>query len=762
MEKLQFKISSFLKDLIGRELITDEFVAVFELVKNSFDANATNVQILFENQYNAENAKITIKDNGCGMNLTDLKDKWLFVGYSEKKEMKENRDYRDKYTNKRIFAGAKGVGRFSCDRLGSYLRLITKKNEKNALIENLNINWSAFEEDSQKEFVDIDVTHNTLLDSNFIDFSHGTILEITHLRDKWDRERLLTLKASLEKLINPIQENDVEHFSIDIVAPDEESRDELLTNLRKRVNGPVKNVVFESLGLKTTQIKVHINETGSIINTTLIDRSVPIYSLVERNPYDKLFDINISLFVLNRAGKLNFNKMMGISSVSYGSVFIYKNGFRIYPFGEEGDDSLKIDRRKQQGFYRYIGTRDLIGRIEINGERSDLKETTSRDGGLIKNESYDQLVKMFYDKALKRLENYTVGIIKWGDERFDKEGELLQPELRPDDVKDKIMEIITSLTKAEDVINIDYNHDFLKIYEQKQVKSASQLVKNFVKIAERTNNQDLVNQAKKVERSVNELKKAKNEAEAESETLKKEQQKTLKDLEQTKTENIFLLSDVNSDVAQLTSLNHHITHTTNLIDGLLLDAIDAVQHGEQEEALEKLEAIYDANQRIAIVSNYISKANFDTRTNKITRNIIGFVNQYVQNVYSNANKNMHFSVINRDNKPYLLEFSPLDMIIVIDNLLNNSKTSYEHLHINNMKIDFQWIYNDKLVLKYRDYAEGISDDILPRIFDYRFSTTSGGGLGLFHTKDILTKMGASIEVNNKVPQGVEFIISFPK
>ena len=81
---------------------------------------------------------------------------------------------------------------------------------------------------------------------------------------------------------------------------------------------------------------------------------------------------------------------MGVNSVEYGSVFIYKNGFRIYPFGEEGDDTLRIDRRKQQGFYRYLGTRDLIGRIEINGERSDLKETTSRDGGLIKNESFDK------------------------------------------------------------------------------------------------------------------------------------------------------------------------------------------------------------------------------------------------------------------------------------------------------------------------------------------------------------------------------------
>ena len=64
MEQMQFKISSFLKDLIGRELITDEFVAVFELVKNSFDAHAKKVKVIFENQYDPTNARIIIWDNG--------------------------------------------------------------------------------------------------------------------------------------------------------------------------------------------------------------------------------------------------------------------------------------------------------------------------------------------------------------------------------------------------------------------------------------------------------------------------------------------------------------------------------------------------------------------------------------------------------------------------------------------------------------------------------------------------------------------------
>src|SRR6478672_11910272 len=109
-----FKISAALKDIIGKELITDEFVAVFELVKNSFDAHATKVQVIFQDNYSLENAKIIIKDDGKGMDYNDLKNKWLFVAYSAKRDGTE--DYRDKIKSKRLFAGAKGVGRFSCDR----------------------------------------------------------------------------------------------------------------------------------------------------------------------------------------------------------------------------------------------------------------------------------------------------------------------------------------------------------------------------------------------------------------------------------------------------------------------------------------------------------------------------------------------------------------------------------------------------------------------------------------------------------------------
>jgi len=506
-----FRISAALKDLIGKELITDEFVAVFELVKNSFDANASKVEVFFENNYEPDNARIIIKDNGKGMNYDDLKNKWLFVAYSAKRLNRENDDYRDKIKTQRVFAGAKGVGRFSCDRLGRFLNLITIKEEDAAKIENLIVNWEDFENADDEEFVNIKVSHNVLNEIPY-KIEHGTVLEISGLRDTWDRERLLKLKKSLTKLINPNQENDSNNFEIEIIAKDElnidnergkkgEKKNDLET-----VNGVIKNSVFETLEIKTSNILVQINPSGDYIETTLQDRGDLIYYLKEKNPFDKLQNISIYLFQLNRAAKANFTRLMGMEPVKYGSVFMYKNGFRVYPFGEEGQDILLIDRRKGQGFNRYLGNRDLIGRIEINGEQPHLKETTTRDGGLIKTDTYYQLVDFFYDFVLKRLENYVVNIIQWGDERINKETGDVTPELWAKDVKIQILELISGFISSKDVIDIQYDKDFLKIISDKQDQSVDKIVKNISNVAAKSGNPEMIKEAKKIEKAVKEIK----------------------------------------------------------------------------------------------------------------------------------------------------------------------------------------------------------------------------------------------------------------
>ena len=219
MSEKYFKISSALKNLIGSDLITDNFVAVFELVKNSFDAYATEVTIEFKPD------KIIITDDGKGMDLNDINDKWLFVAYSAKKEgieddelkEKEFDSYRNKIQAKKYYAGAKGIGRFSCDRLGSTLILTTKKASLNAVVEQIEVDWDEFDKDSEQDFIEIKVKHRTLppITRELKKLERGTILEITNLNSSWDRPKKQGLKYSLEKLINPfvvmIELNTIDH-----------------------------------------------------------------------------------------------------------------------------------------------------------------------------------------------------------------------------------------------------------------------------------------------------------------------------------------------------------------------------------------------------------------------------------------------------------------------------------------------------------------------------------------------------------------------
>lgn len=764
-----FKISAALKDLIGKELITDEFVAVFELVKNSFDANATKVEVIFENNYEEKNARIVIKDNGKGMNYDDLRNKWLFVAYSAKRTGKENDDYRDKIKPQRVFAGAKGVGRFSCDRLGKQLNMISIKDEANPKIENLIVHWEDFENADEKEFVNIKVTH-TELQENPYNIKHGTILEITGLRDNWNRDRILKLKKSLAKLINPNQGNDSDKFDIEIIAKDELNLDKA-PNVKGKVradwdtvNGYIKNTIFETLEIKTSNILVQISPNGDFIETTLQDRGDLIYYLKEKNPFNDLGNISIYLFQLNRTAKSNFTKVMGIEPVKYGSVFMYKNGFRVYPYGEPGEDLLLIDNRKQQGYNRNLGTRDLIGRIEINGDQSQLKETTSRDGGLVKTPTYYNLVDFFYDYVLKRLENYVVNIIDWGDPKIDKDTkELIHPELWAKDVKLQILELISGFINSKNIIDIQYDKDFLKIIAEKQDKSVDKIVRNISKVAAKSGNPEMIKEAKLIEKAVKNI-KADAAIATEKATIAEEKVKqTEEKLDAVVSQKNFLQSEISDDTKNLESILHHIGLTTPLIKTEIEKLVKAVNNNASKSELEPiLKRLSKHNEKITSFSKYFKKVNFNIHDTNLPTDIVEFTNEYIENVYKKRDDlRINRELLNVDiNTPKNLEFkvklNPIDMIIVLDNLISNSSKHGAS------KVELTWAKtNEGIQLLFKDDGKGIKDNIIENIFDFGFTTSRhGSGIGLYHVKEIIEKLNGKITVNNKISKGVEFDILF--
>lgn len=558
-DSLQFKISSALKDLVGKDLITSDNVAIFELVKNSYDAYANHVVITF-----TEN-KITIADNGKGMSLSDLKNKWLFLGFSAKKDGTEDevndkqKSYRDKI--RRFYAGAKGIGRFSCDRLGRLLTITTKTRDS-LLAEQILVDWANFEVDQKIEFDNVDVEHRTLnVDNVFPDQeSHGTIIEIEDLHDEetpWTRKHILELKRSLQKLINPYSETN--DFVIEIVCEREQKMD--LQKLhdgvgfdRDIVNGPLKNSITEILKLKTTQIDVRISD--GFVYTTLTDRGVDIYRIREHNIHFPLIkSATVSLSFLNRAAKYNFTRLMGVDSINFGSVFLFRNGFRILPFGETGDDSWGMDFRAQQGRARYLGSRDLMGRVDVTVEDvSELKEVSSRDSGLVDTPMARQ-VKDLYKQCHKRLERYVVGVL-WGesflrneyykndDVAWNARKELQKVDKDSEDPsfvlhssfgsKIDFVRLVKTLTSDNNVEVLSYNSDLANFVtsslEPQDIKL--QFISDLETIARRTGNLSLEKSVEEAKRKIEELSRQKEEAErkaAEAEFRQREaEEKALK------------------------------------------------------------------------------------------------------------------------------------------------------------------------------------------------------------------------------------------
>jgi len=540
MNELEFRIGADLKDIIGKDLITDDFIAVFELVKNSYDAHASNVQLNFEDD------KLTIFDNGKGMSLDDIKDKWLFVAYSAKKNHEEDKefensqdDFREKVKSKRYFAGAKGIGRFSCDRLGAHLKLTTKKIGSSS-IEELHINWKDFEDKPKVEFVEIKVSHRTILHHPLLDSTSGTILEISGLRSSWPRAKLQELKYSLEKLINPFKfldaveddsdedngyeidkKNIKDDFAINVICKREEKADEKEPFKRDKLNGPVTNFIFETLNVKTTRIETKI--TGEFIYTTLIDRGTKIYKIKEpKINYEFLESINFTLFFLNRAAKINFSRLMGIQPIHFGSVFLFKNGFRVYPFGDSGDDSLGIDYRHQQRFRARLGSRELLGRIELFTDRLDeFKEVSSRDGGLVETMGYQQLKDAFYEKCLKRLEKYVVDI-QWAkkldislEEDKDKEDiSIIRKSLA---ARRQFADVLRKLTDNKEVEIITYNKDLLNIINEKVENLGPDIFNDLTKIAQKAGDKDFIKEIESAESRYRRLLKDKEAAERRAE-----------------------------------------------------------------------------------------------------------------------------------------------------------------------------------------------------------------------------------------------------
>ena len=381
---LHFSASSSVKNLFGRGLVTDQIAAVFELVKNSYDADAEKVELIFEG-LSTDTPSLTVNDDGTGMSLDDIKSKWMIIGTNSKKKDTHSPIF------KRPFNGDKGIGRFSVDRLGGLLYMEAIKRGE-PMVTSAFFDWSKFEVGEENIESILIPYEQTPIKSE----KSGLSLRMTGLRDEWDEQKVKVLFRNLRQFKSPLSIDD--NFRIFLTA--------------KELGYELREVTVERLeGVSSLWIEAEIKkETPNVIFTTINKDGID-YEATIANTY-KFGTVKAQVFTFTQGDKIRFRNRYGIRVREYGNIRLFRDGFRVYPYGEGNNDWLDIDRRMAQGFSRYLGSRDLIGYIQITkAENQSLIPLTSRQG-LEENDAFNELRRFIVDVCIKTLERYFFEVFK--------------------------------------------------------------------------------------------------------------------------------------------------------------------------------------------------------------------------------------------------------------------------------------------------------------------------------------------------------------
>jgi signal transduction histidine kinase len=754
MEKVSFKAHARIKDIVGKDLINNDNIAIIELIKNAKDAGSKKVHVIFNNSEDIEKGKIIIQDYGKGMSETDIKNKWLNIAYSEK------RDSKGKY------AGDKGVGRFSCDRLGKTLELFTITGTEK-IGRKLYIDWTKFEiDDIDKEVGTIKVEFSNCTKNEIMNLYNdekpktGTALVISNLRAIWGIPSLERLKKELEKFVlDPEDSSDMGDFHVQLIINNPFKNDE---ERKKYINlsGRIVNKIFDKLNLRTTSITSSISTNGKTIITTLHHDGNDIFTLKERNHFSELAGVRIQLYYLNQASKVFFKINTGYRSVEYGSVFMFRNGFRVFPYGEPDNDWLKLDKRKAQGQRRNIGTRELVGKIIIDDKKNAFSPVSAREG-LVDNEAYKQLTKYsskrdagYFFKIFRKLEKFVVDGLDWLNlSEMNTESEIesigqenLYFENKDAQILDILSSVVTTLTNKTDILDLVLNEKYIISLAQRERQAFEKMKEELLGLLPRDvngldflKNSNLKNIIIAQTKQVEALQKEKNKLKSEIVAKDRELDRRKKELKASDEENMFLRASTSKDTNNLTNLMHKIANNVETINGAIFNFRNKIEDDNysKNELINFVNKIQLQIQYISKVTEFAINRNYRIATGKKRIDLISYIRDYLRNMeINNLYEKISLDVnIPKNITKYVL-IKPLELSIMIDNIISNS------IKANASKVSILAIKKGRnIIIEFHDNGKGISSDtIFDRIFEKGYTTTKGGsGLGLYYLKNFVNE-----------------------
>ncbi|KAA9325169.1 sensor histidine kinase [Adhaeribacter soli] len=700
--KFRFDVSTF--RLLGRELITDRITALFELVKNSYDANADNVSVEFYNVNKVSlNSKIIIRDDGLGMSYTDIKNKWMVIGTNSKRS---SRLSPAPYFRKVV--GQKGVGRFAVDKLGSTMTLTTKRADS-PQITTLETDWKEYEKLSKQ--LDLFDPSNEELSANrkfFTDIenrywvekrnddSHGTTIEITSIRDPWTELDIERAYKELAKLVSPI--NKLNHpFSIRIKSNEYENFKDLEV-LSKAINHATEEITvkFDSENKLQESLKYEKGELKLI--TT---------------PYKKMGPVYLKLYYFDKKAKDIYKKEYQGGNID--GLKIYRDGVITTPFAEyeaqdiKKRDILGIDKRRYSGFFDKVSSSDLLGFIEISETNNpSIIDSTNRQD-FVDNEEYREL-KSFIIEQLDELEKYLKG---------EKDREKRQTESNLKDARDKLKVFTSIVRDLRNTSPSDLHGQFDALEQQSiQIKAyVERGIKQYIDI----------------------------------------------DKKLTRQENLFLslmsLQDYALEIA------HVVRTSLGKIAGIASYLYRRLPETDlNEEFRGAAKQVYDEMQSLdSVVSFLLSYAKSNTDFKEFDMKVLI---EKAFDMHKHIFEKENIKSIVEINSSLLITHNEKFVEDIIENLISNSVKAVKNNDGEKIIKCTGLVEENQFIIYFSDNGYGIKEEDKNRIFNIYHTSTAeqgGAGIGLYVVKTRIESMKGSVEVieNEFKPTGATFKIELP-
>lgn len=393
---INFTVDAGLIHRLGNELVGRAETAVSELVKNSYDADANNVTLNFIDS-DSLNGSLIIEDDGIGMNLEQLINGFMRLSSSDKFHNPVSPNYH------RQRAGRKGIGRFATHRLGNKLVIITKTlNSEKAL--KLEVDWNKYRIDT-----DLTTIFNPISEIE-VDFNFGTKLIIGDLRDAWSESQIKRVFRYVSDLLQPDYLSD-RSTKLNIATKDSNGYFNVkclkTNNSNSIVIASLDKMIFDNaLGI----IEGYISNGEGICEVSSKRFNIEDKIIVDGN-FNLMNNVHFKVyyFIYNfewyegYIPKMEYLKISDIADEN-GGIKLYRNGFRVLPYGEKGNDWINIEKtnlKTQDNAYVPFNNNNFFGFVEIIDENGEIFEETSSREGLIENSALTQLTS-FVNSSLRQ------------------------------------------------------------------------------------------------------------------------------------------------------------------------------------------------------------------------------------------------------------------------------------------------------------------------------------------------------------------------